>query len=290
MKVLITGASGLLGREVYAAFRADTWEVTGLCFSRPTEGLVQHDITDKDATVKLVKDLKPDLVIHSAAQRFPDKMETELEKSWNLNVTSTQTLSQVTSEVGGRLIYISTDYVFDGTTPPYSTSSPTNPTNKYGLSKLEGENKIKEIEGNIVLRIPVLYGAINSLQESALTCLLDTVRGGTPAKISSYEVRCPAHTKDIANILLDIGNRIQDIQGGVYQWSGLEKVTKWDIVQLLSKELDVPILHLEEVQGPSPGAPRPRDVEMERSKLQNLGIDHHTDFKTGFMAAIKPFI
>jgi S-adenosylmethionine synthetase len=289
-KVLVTGASGLLGREVFNLYKEDGWEVTGLCFSKAVDGLVQHDVTDSQATRDLLRQLKPNLVVHCAAQRFPDKMEENPEESWNLNVTSNRTLSQVTSEVGGRLIYISTDYVFDGSSPPYTADSTPQPTNKYGQSKLEGENVVRENPSNIILRIPVLYGNVKNLKESALTVLLDTVRSGNPAKISSYEVRCPAHTKDIASILLDMGNMLDKIKGGVYQWSGVERLSKWDIVKMLAKEFDMSMDHLEEVAGASPGAPRPRDVELDRSKLEELGIHHHTTFKTGFLEAIKPFL
>ena len=78
---------------------------------------------------------------------------------------------------------------------------------------------------------------------------------------------------------------------GVYQWSGLEKISKWDIVQLISKQLNLPIDHLTEVAGPSPGGvTRPRDVEMDRSKLTDKGIKHQTDFNTGFMKCLQPFL
>jgi len=287
---LITGASGLLGREVFQAFTEAGWETKGLCFSNPVSGLTQHDITDKEATTQLLTAFKPNLVIHAAAQRFPDKMEKEFEKSWNLNVTATQTISEVTAEVGGRMIYISTDYVFEGSHPPYFPDNPTHPSNKYGQSKLEGENVVRLVPGHIVLRIPVLYGNVKNLQESALTTLLDTVRNGKDTKVSSYEVRCPAHTRDIASILLDIGSKLQDIKGGIYQWSGLEKLSKWDIVKMIGSELNLSTQHIQELKDPAPGAPRPRDVEMDRSALQNLGINHHTEFKSGFLAAIKPFL
>jgi len=293
MKVLLTGASGLLGRDVHKLFKSKGIEITGLCFSRPVEGLVQMDITDNDAMDKLIASTKPNLIIHSAAQRFPDQMEKEPEKSWKLNVDTTQHLAQTTKANGARLIYISTDYVFSGDNPPYSAETEGNPTNVYGKSKLEGEKVVLAADPNhCVLRVPVLYGDVKTLKESALTCLLDTVRETSkPAKISSYEKRNPAHTEDIAKILLGMANQLSTLPGGVYQWSGKEKWSKWDIVKLISQELNLPMDHLEEVAGPSPGGvPRPRDVEMDRSKLMDKGIDHHTDFKTGFIKCLQPFL
>jgi len=242
---------------------------------------------------KLINSSKPNLVIHSAAQRFPDQMEKEPEKSWNLNVDTTQHLAKTTIANGGRMIYISTDYVFAGDSPPYSADMEANPTNVYGKSKLAGEKvALATDSGNLVLRVPVLYGDVKTTKESALTCLLDTVREkDKTAKISSYEKRNPAHTEDIANILLDMANKLETLPGGVYQWSGLEKISKWDIVQLISKQLNMPIDHLEEVAGPTAGGvPRPMDVEMDRGNLMGRGIKHHTDFNTGFMNCLKPFL
>jgi len=291
MKILITGASGLLGRQLYKTLLEADFEVTGLYFTRKCLGLVQHDLTDMESTQQLIKRIRPDLVVHSAAQRFPDKIETDPERSKNLNVSATETLTQVTEEIGGRLIYISTDYVFDGEKAPYSFDAETNPTNKYGQLKLDGENAVKRVRSHIILRVPILYGEIEDLQESALTCLLNTVRDGKKCKVSSYEVRCPAHTKDVANIVLDLAKRLPNVEGGVYQWSGLEKMSKWDIVTMIGKELNFSVDHVEEVITATVAAvPRPRDVEMDRSRLTDLGIRHHTDFKTGFLNAIKPFV
>ena len=67
--------------------------------------------------------------------------------------------------------------------------------------------------------------------------------------MSSYEVRCPAHVMDIVSILLDLGRSLEAVEGGVYQWSGMEKLSKWDIVKMLGAELELNIDHLEEVKG-----------------------------------------
>jgi len=291
MKVLLTGASGLLGRDVFKIFKTKGIDITGLCFSRPMEGLVQVDITDDTAMENIMNDVKPGVVIHSAAQRFPDQMDKEPEKSWKLNVDTTKNLATLTNKHGARFIYISTDYVFAGDNPPYFADSETKPTNVYGLSKLEGEKMALINNENVVLRVPVLYGDVQTLGESAITSLLDTVRNKKPVKISSYEKRHPAHTQDIGNILLDMTQQLDSLPGGVYQWSGLEKISKWDIVQLISTKLDLPIDHIQQIEGPSTGGvARPRDVQMDRSKLTDRKISHHTEFATGYMKCIQQFV
>ena len=198
-KVLVTGASGLLGRQVMAVLNSEAVPCHGLCFSRPGAGLSTLDLTDLEATRSFVLNFKPSHVIHAAAQRFPDKVEADTEAAMKLNVESSRTIAEACKETGARMIYISTDYVFAGDHPPYFPDNKPRPLNKYGETKLAGEAAVLGVDPNfLVLRIPVLYGGVTSLAESAVTVLLDVVRSGKPASVSSYEVRCPSHTRDIA--------------------------------------------------------------------------------------------
>jgi len=287
-KLLLTGASGLLGRQVLSFLTAEGVSCTGLCFSRPSEGLTKLDITDFAATRSFVQGLQPTYIIHAAAQRFPDKVEGDFEAALKLNVESTRNLAEVCKEIGSCLIYISTDYVFDGEHPPFFPDNKPNPLNKYGETKLAGEEAVLATSPNFfVLRIPVLYGGVKTLNESAVTVLLDVIRSGQPAKMSSYEVRCPSHTLDIARILLDLVRKSPD--GGIYQWCGMEKLSKWDMCKIISKETGLDIGHLEEVVGAG-GTPRPRDVELDREKLRRLGIEHHTQFREGLMGDLRQFL
>jgi len=293
LRVLVTGASGLLGRQIMAEFSSlSNFSPTGLCFSRPHPDLTRLDLTDESATADLFNQLKPHIVIHAAAQRFPDKVEKDPKAALELNVLVSKRLAVLCKELKARLIYISTDYVFDGTAAPYSHLDAPKPANRYGETKLAGELAVlEENSDSIILRVPVLYGPVLDLKESALTVLLDVLRNRkTPVSLSSYEVRCPAHTRDIAKILGEIAAGLDSLQGGVYQWSGRERWTKWDIVCMMSRELNLPMDHVTEVTGPSGGTVRPRDVEMERRRLEEKGIGCHRDFKEGFLQSVEPFL
>jgi len=293
LRVLVTGASGLLGRQIIEEFSSlPSFSPFGLCFSRPDPNLTRLDLTDVSATADFLNQLKPQIVIHAAAQRFPDQVEKDPEAAQELNVSVSRRLAVLCKELEARLIYISTDYVFDGTAAPYSHLAAPKPANRYGETKLAGELAVlEENSDSIILRVPVLYGPVQDLKESALTVLLDVLRNHkTPVSLSSYEVRCPAHTRDIAKILGDMAARLEGLEGGVYQWSGRERWTKWDVVRMMSRELNLPMDHVTEVTGPSGGAARPRDVEMERTRLEEKGIGCHRDFTEGFLQSVKPFL
>ncbi|XP_077559141.1 methionine adenosyltransferase 2 subunit beta-like isoform X2 [Haemaphysalis longicornis] len=140
--VLITGASGLLGRSLVKAFQTASWKVIGLAHTRISGDLLQVDLTDTDQTAKILRENKPDVVVHSAAQRFPDKVEKDYESAYAINVTASKNLAALSEAEGAAFIFISTDYVFDGQNPPFSESAKPNPLNKYGVTKAEAEEAV----------------------------------------------------------------------------------------------------------------------------------------------------
>uniref|UniRef100_A0A023GHX2 Methionine adenosyltransferase 2 subunit beta n=1 Tax=Amblyomma triste TaxID=251400 RepID=A0A023GHX2_AMBTT len=283
--VLITGASGLLGRALVKAFQAASWNVVGLAFSRVSGSLMKVDVTDAEQVAKTVKEKKPDVIVHSAAQRFPDKVEKDYEASYALNVTASKNLAAVADAEGAALIFISTDYVFDGRNPPYSESAKPNPLNKYGMTKAEAEQAVLSVKPDaIVLRVPVLYGGEEHIAESAVSVLCQLLNDTSKlVKASDYEVRYPSHTQDIASVVVHLAERRLQDRGvsGVYHWCGLEPLTKYAMVRTIAQAHGLKADHVAADPEPSGGATRPRDTRLERGRLQQLDIGRHTPFAQG---------
>ncbi|XP_076071391.1 methionine adenosyltransferase 2 subunit beta-like isoform X2 [Mytilus galloprovincialis] len=209
-KVLITGASGLLGRAVYKEFvNEGSWEVLGLAFSRCTGKLRKCDITKDEEVKTVMKEFNPSVVIHSAAERKPDAVEKKPEATQQLNVSATKVICQNAAAVGAWVLYISTDYVFEGSSPPYKEDAIPNPLNKYGQSKFEGEKVTMEVSrDNSILRVPILYGDIEYLDESAVTTLFQKVTDSSkPCPMSDYERRFPTHCDDIAYVIRQLAEK-----------------------------------------------------------------------------------
>ena len=198
-------------------------------------------------------------------------------------------------QLGGKMLYISTDYVFDGKSPPYTHESLPNPLNDYGISKLAGEKAVLKVNpDNLVLRIPILYGDVTYIDESAVTTLYKKLADPTkkPAEMSDYEIRRPSHVADIASIVHDLINLScksdpLKVPKGVYQWCGTEAMTKYDMIKSMSEAFDLDHSHIKGVKEPSPGATRPYDTTMDTSRLLDLGIQHHTPFKIGIKSSLE---
>src|SRR6185436_9613383 len=139
MRTLIVGASGFVGSALRLAFGE---QAVGTYFSHPEPGLRALDIRDAGAVRQLVEEVRPDVIIHPAAQPNVDWCEDHVAESHAVNVTGTLHVVEAALAAGVRYLFFSTDYVFDGKAGPYREDAPTNPPNVYGRHKLEAEQLI----------------------------------------------------------------------------------------------------------------------------------------------------
>jgi dTDP-4-dehydrorhamnose reductase len=144
-KVAVIGASGLLGRALVDELTQQAgWQVVATAFSRPGPNTVALDIRDAQAVEQFIEREAPDALVIAAAERRPDVCEHDPALARALNVDAVRTLAATAQRRGAWTLSISTDYVFDGTHPPYQHDSVPAPLNAYGRSKLEGERALTE--------------------------------------------------------------------------------------------------------------------------------------------------
>ncbi|KAK2593849.1 hypothetical protein QQS21_008426 [Conoideocrella luteorostrata] len=302
--VLVTGATGLLGREIVAAFRQSPgWSVKGTGHCR-ADGIdiLKLDLENEDVTElnKVIDETKPQIIIHSAAQRFPDKVDKDPTAARALNITASRRLAQAALSRDILLIYISTDYVFPGTPgeAPYEADAEPRPSNLYGQTKLDGERAVLEVAAEldktssaVVLRVPVLYGHAETPAESAVNVLLDSVwkaqTEGTKIKMDHWAIRYPTNTEDVGRVCRDITNKYLEADAAgerkalpvILQFSSEDKMTKYEICQLFGKTMGLDVANIEaNTQGNDPNAAvqRPYDCHLSTAALQKLGIDVST--------------
>ena len=295
--ILVTGATGLLGRPVLRALSAvPGWRTTGAAFRRAAPGLVRVDLSQTAELPGFLDGLAPDVIIHAAAERRPDVSERDPEGTQRLNVGATEALARWASARGAFLVYISTDYVFDGTTPPYRTDDPPHPLNAYGRSKLAGEVAVRAAcPGAVILRVPILYGEVETLAESPVTVLAQNMLNapaGQPLPMEHWATRYPTHTADVADVLRQIvARRLRDPEfRGTYHWSGSEPMTKLDMARAFAPLVGFDPARLVPEPDRPGGAPRPKDAHLDTSALERLGIGRHTPFAQALPAILAPHL
>ncbi|MGZ4863905.1 MAG: dTDP-4-dehydrorhamnose reductase [Halobacteriota archaeon] len=221
MKVLITGASGLLGSALLRA-ASQTGVIAIAAYNRhPLNGGLQMDITDQSQVDTTIRRVDPDYIIHTAAFTDVDVCEIEPKLAWDINALGTKNVADGCEEYGAKLIYISTDYVFDGEDGPYSEEAPTHPINVYGESKLAGERFALNNSVNTVARVCVLYGPN---KPNFVTWVINSLRAQTPINIVTDQYNTPTYVGNCARALL----RMCELGlTGVYHVSGREQLNRY---------------------------------------------------------------
>ncbi|KAL2821815.1 hypothetical protein BDW59DRAFT_149839 [Aspergillus cavernicola] len=294
--VLITGATGLLGRQVFDRFKRSGCLTIGQGFSRanpPT--ILKADLEKPDDIKGLLDEAKPQIVIHCAANRFPDSCEKNPEQARRVNVDATRTLAELTAARSILLVYISTDYVFSGAEgeAPYEADAKTKPPNLYGELKRDGELTVLEATKQngmgIVVRVPVLYGTANENSESAVNTLVDAVwkaqDENAGVKMDDWAQRFPTNTEDVARVLRDIVIKYLKERGRILElpkilhFSSEDRMTKYEICEQLAGILGVSLKGMipnKEGNDPNASVQRPYDTHLSNKLLKDLGIDVQT--------------
>ncbi|KAI0122905.1 hypothetical protein BJ170DRAFT_713934 [Xylariales sp. AK1849] len=310
--VLVTGATGLLGRQVVRAFERSNWTVKGTGYSRADGvSILKVDLGDAAEIEKALETTKPQAVVHCAANRFPDKCDKDPEGTRALNVAASKSLARLCAVRDIFLIYISTDYVFPGKhgDAPYEADATPQPTNLYGQTKLDGEHAIlAEYKSSgkpglgVVLRVPVLYGDAETPAESAVNVLMDTVwkaqEEGAKIKMDHWAIRYPTNTEDVGRVCHDISLKYLETEDctslpQILQFSSEDKCTKYEICQRFEEIMGLSIAAIEaNTEGNDPNATvqRPYDCHLSTKALRDLGVDVSSqDFKGWWRWSVRAF-
>lgn len=245
------------------------FNVIGSGFSRAEPPIHICDLTNSDELYAMLEMFKPDVVVHCAAERDPDRADQDLSRLTSINVDSSANLAKYCGQLGSRLVYISTDYVFDGGVntgipPPYAPDAPTCPVNNYGSSKLDGEIAVLAVPEArpLVLRVPVLYGIdCSTLSESASLKVAHALLPNRPPQtVCNWALRFPTCCEDVAVVLCKL--LLSDARG-LLHFSSPESVTKYELSHIMAAALNLPTDHLSGQSEAPAGAPRPQNTQLD---------------------------
>ncbi|MBP2098404.1 dTDP-4-dehydrorhamnose reductase [Enterococcus rivorum] len=262
--ILLTGGNGQLGTELRHLL-----DEQGLEYVSTDAG--EMDITDASQTMAFIKELTPDIIYHCAAYTAVDKAEGEgKELDEKINVDGTRNVAEAAKEVGATLIYISTDYVFDGTKKEgvYKTDDQTNPLNEYGRTKLLGEQIVQEIMENFyIIRTSWVFGQYGHNFVFTMQKLAETRNELT---VVNDQFGRPTWTRTLAEFMTFVVK--EKVAYGVYHLSNENSCSWYEFAKEILKDTEVNVLPVDSSRFPQK-AKRPQYSVMDLSKTEALGFE-----------------
>jgi dTDP-4-dehydrorhamnose reductase/dTDP-4-dehydrorhamnose 3,5-epimerase len=205
LKFMVTGVNGQLGHDVMMKLKMLNFDVIA-----PSRG--EFDLTNKNQVKNYIINEKPDVIIHCAAYTAVDKAEDEKDLCYSVNVEGTRAVAEAAKEINAKVVYVSTDYVFDGLgQEPHSEEKETNPVNYYGYTKEQGEKIVRElVDKHFIVRTSWVYGSNGNNFVKTMLKLAETKN---EISVVSDQIGAPTYSKDLAEFIIDL---VQTKQYGTY--------------------------------------------------------------------------
>ena len=277
MKLLVTGVKGQLGYDVCKVLSARGIEHRGV-------DIEDFDITNAQAAHDYIAAYRPDGVIHCSAWTAVDRAEDELEKVRAVNAEGPRNIASVCKEIGAKLVYISTDYVFPGTGDRfYEPDDPTGPLGAYGVTKLEGERAVQALlERYFIVRVSWVFGKNGS---NFIKTMLRLAETKSELNVVCDQIGSPTYTADLAPLLCDM---VVSEKYGVYHATN-EGICSWaefaeEIFRLAGKDVKVNPVPTSEY--PTRAA-RPLNSRMSKAKLEEMGFSRLPDWHNALVRYLR---
>lgn len=272
MRILITGGSGLLGGNL-AFIAAARYEVHATYHRHPVAitdcQMHQLDLTDGRQITRLIESVDPQVVVHTAAMTNADECEKRKDTAWQINVVATKHLVRACQKAGGKLIYMSTDLIFDGRKGWYSEEDAPNPLSYYGQTKLEAERLLTRHDLNYCsIRSALMYGwNIRSGKLCHTEWMLEVLGAGQSVDLFADQYRSPVLVNNLCEAVLDICDK--DLRG-IYHIGSPQRVSRYDFGRALAQVYGFGEEHLNSITQDDAdlSAPRPRDCSLDTTKAQ----------------------
>ena len=277
--LLLTGASGFFGKIAFRIL-SKKYNTIGLAYSSNfNRDFIRFNLIDTHLIFAFLDKIKPNIIVHSAACRAPDICESDPDFVQKFNVEATSKIAEWCSLNNVKLVYISTDYVFDGISPPYSENDTPNPLNFYGKSKFMGELATQKCENSIIVRMPLQYGFSLPEKESFLLKVLNQFQAGLPIELDDSQFRFPTLSDDVA---IAVSNLLQQDFSGIIHLSGSTKSTRFSMYKTIAEVFNFPTSLLLKMDLPEvKDAKRPNNSQLNTSLYESLCNHKFRSFRDG---------
>lgn len=272
-KLLITGSSGFLGWNLCQIAQTE-WQIYGTYYSQSLEipdiNLFQCDLRKFEELKRIFAEIKPDAVIHTAAQSQPNYCQNHPQESHKINVTASCNIAGLCADSSIPCVFTSTDLVFNGLNPPYRETDPVSPISIYGEQKVLAEQGMLErYPQTAICRMPLMFGDGGPAAKSFIQPMLENLRKGQELALFTDEFRTPVSGQTASKGLLLALEKVN----GLIHLGGKERISRYEFFRLLIETLgldEARILTCRQ-QDVKMAAPRPPDVSLDSSKAYALG-------------------
>jgi dTDP-4-dehydrorhamnose reductase len=266
---LIIGASGQVGRHCLMRFQGRDYRVVGSYSSRKQEGLVHLDLTRTSDVRALVREASPRICVLSSAVTNVDRCEDEPHLARAINADAAEVLAIACRDVGAKLIFLSTEYVFDGDSGPYDESAATHPISIYGQTKLEGERRVLQASANnLVVRTTVVY-SWEVAGKNFVMQVLARLGAGQSIRLPIDQMSSPTHAGDLAGAIVKL---VALGSSGVVNAVGPEVLDRHRFGKMIAETFGLPLDKIEPIETRALGqkARRPLRAGLLDGRLASL--------------------
>jgi len=272
MRILVTGASGLLGNKVIKLALKRGHEVYSIYKEHPISigKSIKLDITSYRELHDVISRIKPDVIIHTAAYTDVDGCEMNKDLAWKVNAEATKHIAIISAKVSSYLIYISTDYVFDGSKGLYSEEDIPNPISYYGYTKLKGEEFVREYAKEwCIARTSVIYGWGLHHKMNFATWLISNLKQGKEVKVLIDQYVSPTLNINLAQMILEMAERRLS---GILHTAGRTRVSRFMFALSLAETfgLNVSLIKPAKMEEMNWKAKRPKDSSLNVNKAISM--------------------
>ncbi|WP_424534057.1 SDR family oxidoreductase [Sphaerisporangium viridialbum] len=257
MRILIVGASGLLGSELVRQSVSAGYEVTATYLTRPREvpgaDWLPLDVRRREDAVRLIGTLQPDLIVNAAYRN----------KDWTTTADGAAHVAIAASMAGGRLVHVSSDAVFSGTAMDYDEECVPDPVSPYGAAKAAAEVAVKAVApGAVITRTSLIIGDGGSAHEELVHSL---ATGHGRGVLFTDDVRCPVHVSDLTAALLELG---RSQHHGIHHVAGADAVSRYELGRLIARRDGLDVGRLPYGRRADTDLPGPLDVRLNCAMTQ----------------------
>ena len=270
LKVLVTGSAGLVGRQVVKDLSNSHQVFSCYNESKPEYGdSVKMDLKNREMISSILTEKKPDIVIHLGAMTGVDLCEKEKTSASEINTKATEIIAKECSKLNSFLVYVSTDYVFDGNLGMYKEDDVTNPLGFYGKSKLEGEKVVQNFSTNwCIARTSTPFG-LHPTKKSFPMWVIENLQKQKQIDVLIDQFTSPTYIPNLSRMLIEISERRIT---GIIHTAGASKISRYQMASMVSDKLNLDGTLLKQISMNKMKwvAQRPKDSSLDVSRASSI--------------------